>query len=196
MIAKNLLTLAAATCVTAIPFNGVGELVQPVKRATATGTGTSNGFYYSNWNDGSGTVTYTNGAAGEYSVSWENAGNFVVGKGWATGTDQAITYKGTWDNGDVNSYLSVYGWTKSPLVEYYIVESFGSYNPSSASGAEKMGTVESDGSTYDIYKNSESTSLVSRAQRHLTSIGVSAKTRGLVVPSPPKTILMRGKRLA
>lgn len=152
MITKTFLTLAAATCVAAIPFNGVGELVQPVKRATATGTGTSNGFYYSNWNDGSGTVTYTNGAAGEYSVSWENAGNFVVGKGWATGTDQAITYKGTWDNGDVNSYLSVYGWTKSPLVEYYIVESFGSYNPSSASGAQKMGTVESDGSTYDIYQ--------------------------------------------
>lgn len=152
MIAKNFLTLAAATCVAAIPFNGVGEVVRPVKRATATGTGTSNGFYYSNWNDGSGTVTYTNGAAGEYSVSWENAGNFVVGKGWATGTDQPITYKGTWDNGDVNSYLSVYGWTKSPLVEYYIVESFGDYNPSSASDAEKMGTVESDGSTYDIYK--------------------------------------------
>lgn len=152
MIAKTLLALAAATCIAAVPFNGVGDRVQPVKRATPTGTGTSNGFYYSNWNDGSGSVTYTNGAAGEYSVSWENAGNFVVGKGWATGTDQAITYKGTWDNGDVNSYLSVYGWTKSPLVEYYIVESFGSYDPSSVSGAKKMGTVDSDGGTYDIYE--------------------------------------------
>lgn len=154
MNAKSLLALAAATCVAAIPFQSVGERIQlhEAKRATSTGTGTSNGFFYSNWNDGSGTVTYTNGAAGEYSVSWQDAGNFVVGKGWATGSDQAITYQGTWDNGDVNSYLSVYGWTKSPLVEYYIVESFGSYNPSSVSGAKKMGTVDSDDGTYDIYE--------------------------------------------
>ncbi|KAJ4396372.1 hypothetical protein N0V93_000591 [Gnomoniopsis smithogilvyi] len=152
MIAKSFLALAAAICVAAVPYNGVGDRVQPVKRQTATGTGISNGFFYSNWNDGTGTVTYNNGAAGAYSVSWQNAGNLVVGKGWATGTEQPITYTGTWDNSDVNSYLSVYGWTKSPLVEYYIVENFGSYNPSSVSDAKKMGTVESDGSTYDIYE--------------------------------------------
>lgn len=152
MIAKSFVTLAAVTCVTAFPFTGVGERIQPVKRQTATGTGTSNGFFYSNWNDGAGTVTYNNGAAGDYGVTWQNAGNLVVGKGWATGSEAPIAYTGTWDNGDVNSYLSVYGWTKSPLVEYYIVENFGTYNPSSVSDAEKLGTVETDGSTYDIYE--------------------------------------------
>jgi endo-1,4-beta-xylanase len=44
----------------------------------------------------------------------------------------------------------VYGWTTSPLVEYYIVESYGSYNPST--GATLLGSVESDGGTYNIYK--------------------------------------------
>jgi endo-1,4-beta-xylanase len=47
-----------------------------------------------------------------------------------------------------NWYLSLYGWTKSPLVEFYIVESFGSYDPSSA--ASSVGTADIDGSTYTL----------------------------------------------
>jgi endo-1,4-beta-xylanase len=47
-----------------------------------------------------------------------------------------------------NSYLAVYGWTRSPLIEYYIVENFGSYDPSS--NAQRKGQVTLDGSVYDI----------------------------------------------
>ncbi len=62
---------------------------------------------------------------------------------------RVITYSGTYSpNG--NSYLSVYGWTTNPLIEYYIVENFGTYNPST--GATLKGTVTSDGSVYNIYQ--------------------------------------------
>lgn len=42
----------------------------------------------------------------------------------------------------------MYGWTRNPLIEYYVVENFGSYDPSSA--AQQKGTVNVDGSTYRI----------------------------------------------
>ena len=72
-----------------------------------------------------------------------NQGNHVGGKGWNPGSARTITYSGTYaPNG--NSYLAVYGWTRSPLVEYYIVENFGTYNPSS--GATRRGSVTTDGS--------------------------------------------------
>ncbi|KAI2633966.1 xylanase [Xylaria nigripes] len=137
-----LAALAAASSAVASPL----ELL----KRTPPGTGTNNGFFYSFWTDGGGSVTYNNGAGGAYDVTWNNANNFVAGKGWNPGASRVISYNGTWNAANVNSYLSVYGWTRNPLIEYYVVESFGTYNPST--GTAKLGSVTTDGGTYDIYK--------------------------------------------
>jgi len=115
-------------------------------------TGTHQGFFYKFWKD-SGDASMTLGTGGNYTSQWTNAtNNWFGGKGWSPGSDsRIIRYFGSFSaTASQNAYLSVYGWTKSPVVEYYIVESYGSYNPASCSGGTNYGTFLSDGATYTV----------------------------------------------
>ena len=60
---------------------------------------------------------------------------------------RVIQYSGTY-NYQGNSYLALYGWMRNPLVEYYVVDNFGEYDPSS--NADRIGEVYCDGSTYRL----------------------------------------------
>ncbi|RYY29418.1 MAG: 1,4-beta-xylanase [Sphingomonadales bacterium] len=139
----------------AIPMAALFSFTETARAQTVCSnqTGTNNGYFYSFWRDsGSGCITF--GSAGNYSTSYSlgSSGNLVAGKGWATGSKTRIVgYNAGVFNPGSNSYLTLYGWSTNPLVEYYVVENWGNFTPP-GSGGTFMGTVSSNGGTYNIYR--------------------------------------------
>jgi len=121
------------------------------KTLNGNATGTYCGLTYEYWSDGgSGTMIMKPGG---FSVNFSVPNNNFLGRmGVRPGTgNETFTYQAQYAPAG-NSYLAIYGWTKNPLVEYYIVESYGSYNPSSQ--ASKKGSATCDGGSYTLASNS------------------------------------------
>jgi len=119
---------------------------------TSNSSGAHDGFYYTFWKD-SGDASMTLGSGGRYSTKWNSStNNSFGGKGWQVGSNsRVISYSGNFGGSNSqNAFLSVYGWTKNPLIQYFIIESYGSYNPSSCSGGTDYGSFQSDGATYNV----------------------------------------------
>ncbi len=121
---------------------------------TENTTGSEDGYDYELWKD-YGTTSMTLTGGGTFSCEWSNIGNALFRKGQKFDCTQTYEEMGNIQvdynvdyNPDGNSYLCVYGWTKEPLVEYYIVESWGTWRPP---GATSLGTITVDGGTYDVY---------------------------------------------
>ena len=113
----------------------------------ATSTGTSNGFFWSLFVTG-GTANITQGAAGNFAISYSNVNDVVGGKGWNPGAPRGIGYNVGFLSGSYN-FVGVYGWTTSPLIEYYVAEL------GSVVAGTRINTVSSDGHTYTFYKHQQ-----------------------------------------
>lgn len=127
-------------------------------------TGEQDGYRYELWNqNGEGTGCMTIGDGARFSGEWSGILNYLARRGLGYNKTQEHQEIGTfYSNYDCdynpssasgNSYLSVYGWTVDPLIEYYIVEDWRNWIPSMDDNAISKGTVTVNGSTYEIIKN-------------------------------------------
>jgi endo-1,4-beta-xylanase len=99
----------------------------------------------------------TLGNSGTFKCSWSGIENVLFRSGKKYNRTQthsqigvfSIIYTASSYAPVGNSYLSVYGWVDKPLIEYYIVDSWGSWRPP---GGASKGRVTIDGGTYDIYE--------------------------------------------
>ena len=112
-------------------------------------------YTYSLWKD-YGNTRMTLKGNGKFECSWQDIGNALFREGIKFDCTKKHTQIGSisveYDvdyNPNGNSYLCVYGWSRDPLIEYYIVDSWGTWRPP---GAGSKGIIEVDGGTYDIYE--------------------------------------------
>ena len=116
----------------------IGMMIPSVSAQAATTiynekTGVEDGYDYALWKDYGDTSMTLNGG-GNFSCWWDNIGNALFRKGKTF--DCTKTYSqignisidyGCYYQPEGNSYLCVYGWSRNPLVEYYIVDSWGTW---------------------------------------------------------------------
>ncbi|PZX11727.1 endo-1,4-beta-xylanase [Breznakibacter xylanolyticus] len=158
---RTLLALLAATMTACAPLT-TQELC--ITAETDQIAGTRDGFRYELWNQNSqGTACMTLGEGALFSGHWNGILNYLARRGLdynqtlehqQIGTfyaDYDCTYSPSTASG--NSYLSVYGWTIEPLIEYYIIEDWRNWIPSMDANAIKKGSFTVNGSEYDIYEN-------------------------------------------
>ena len=133
---------------------GAGPPAEQARQVCRNGTGLHSGFFYTFWKS-SGDACMTLEEKGRYTTVYRlgRGENLVAGKGWRTGSaSRTIGYRAAAFEAGTNSYLTLYGWSTDPLIEYYVVENWGSRFTPPGPGSPVLGTVTSDGGTYNIYR--------------------------------------------
>ena len=118
---------------------------------------TSDGYDYEFWNmDSAGETKMTTDENGAFSCVWNDIENVLFHTGRNLGSVQSwkdyddIKYEYDVDYApEGNSYMGVYGWTKNPLVEYYIVDAWGDWKPLATE--KPVAEITVDGNDYNVY---------------------------------------------
>ncbi|PIA93213.1 putative endo-1,4-beta-xylanase 5 [Cercospora beticola] len=142
-IIATLLAYTSGAFTAAVPLEQSADIAQ-----------SANFDYVQNYNGNAAQFKY-NQAQGTYSVKWAGGTNFVTGLGWSRGGPRTIKYSGTYSPVNSGSFFGAYGWLENPLTEYYVVESFGTYDPCADKTAKQHVTFKSaDGlSSYKVCSN-------------------------------------------
>ncbi|MBN2735838.1 MAG: glycoside hydrolase family 11 protein [Spirochaetales bacterium] len=113
-------------------------------------TGPHGDYTYEYWKD-QGEACMTLGPEGTFTFEWgsEKLNNVIVRTGVRPGIGNEIVKYAADYQPNGNSYLGVYGWMQNPLIEYYIIDSWGTWKPPGSIAI--LGTIETDGGIYDIY---------------------------------------------
>jgi endo-1,4-beta-xylanase len=132
------------------PIDDVAVQDEEANRLKGYQQGTNNGYFWMLWTDDrAGWVNYTNGSGGNYNVEWNYQGNFTCGKGWSNGSaSRRLGYNIGVHNHTGGGVIAYYGWTRNPLIEYYVNERWGNSRPT---GTKRGSSFSSDGGTYDFY---------------------------------------------
>jgi endo-1,4-beta-xylanase len=152
---RNRLRLFIGACAAALAAAAAMVAAPGIAHAATCSnqTGTVNGYYYQMWSNGQGSACITVGSGGnQYSTTWSGIGDFVAGVGWQPGSNQTVNFSGSLNASGGTSLASLYGWSTNPLVEYYVIEDDQGGSPSLGTF---MGTMTSDGATYNIYEHQQ-----------------------------------------
>lgn len=153
---------------------------------TSNQTGIHEGYYYEYWKDsGNGTMTLNSSA---FSCEWDNINKIAFRKGFKTKNPKfyntlgyiSMNYSCIYQpNGD--SILAVHGWLIDPLVEFYIVESYGILKP--VQNIALNFTYSIDGATYEFYETTatrQTSQNKTETYKQYWSIRTQKRTKGTI----------------
>jgi hypothetical protein len=107
------------------------------------------------------------GVDATFSATWTGAGDFLARDGLQFDETKTPAQIGTISSdfaetktgGNGLVYVGIYGWSVSPLREYYIIDDWGSSKPgataSDGTPRTHVGTFIADGDTYDVWKHTQ-----------------------------------------
>lgn len=123
-------------------------------------------YAYELWAEGAGTGCMTvHNVDATFSATWDGVEDFLARVGLDFNQTQTHSQVGTItaefaetkeENSGGLTYIGIYGWTVSPLHEFYILDDWGSVKPagtaSDGTPRDFVGTLVTDGETYDVWK--------------------------------------------